>query len=150
LELVGFDSIDLETVVIAPHIVTNALTFKPQMTLGIGCNRGTSFEAIEQAFQDFVTKHQLDTSQIKNIASFEAKKDEQGLLDFVAHHDWEIVFYSKEAINSLEQIFSKSASTKFFGLKGVAEPSAVLGSFYKELIIKKEVYNKAITIAGAI
>ncbi|HHB93544.1 MAG TPA: cobalamin biosynthesis protein, partial [Campylobacterales bacterium] len=41
-------------------------------------------------------------------------------------------------------------STKFFGLKGVAEPSSVLASEYKELIIKKEVYFKSVTIAGAI
>ena len=53
-------------------------------------------------------------------------------------------------INSLENDFSKSASTKFFGLKGVAEPSAILSSKYKELIIKKEVYNTHVTIAGAI
>ena len=57
---------------------------------------------------------------------------------------------SKDEINSLEQEFSKSASTKFFGLKGVAEPVSVLASKYKELIIKKEVYNKVVTIAGAI
>ena len=77
----------------------------------MGCNRDTSFEAIEKAFNDFLTKHKLDVSQIKNIASFEAKKDEQGLLDFAAKHNWEIHFYDKASINDLEQEFSKSASS---------------------------------------
>ena len=150
LTLVGFDNLDLDTVVIAPHITSTSLTFKPLVSLGMGCNRGTSFEAIEKAFNDFLAKHHLKASQIKNIASFEAKKDEQGLLDFATHHNLEITFYEKASINGLEQDFSDSASTKFFGLKGVAEPSAVLVSTYKELIIKKEVYNKEITIAGAV
>ena len=150
LTFVDFKNLDLDTVVIAPHISSGSLTFKPQITLGMGCNRDTSFEAIEKAFNDFLTKHKLDVSQIKNIASFEAKKDEQGLLDFASYHNWEIHFYNKASINDLEQEFSKSASTKFFGLKGVAEPSSILASTYKELIIKKEVYNTSITIAGAI
>ena len=150
LTLVGFDNLDLDTVVIAPHITSTSLTFKPLVSLGMGCNRGTSFEAIEKAFNDFLAKHHLKASQIKNIASFEAKKDEQGLLNFATHHNLEITFYEKSSINGLEQDFSDSASTKFFGLKGVAEPSAVLASTYKELIIKKEVYNKEITIAGAV
>jgi len=59
-------------------------------------------------------------------------------------------FYKKEAINALENSFSNSASTKFFGLKGVAEPSAVLVSEYQELIFRKEVYFKSVTVAGAI
>jgi cobalt-precorrin 5A hydrolase len=61
-----------------------------------------------------------------------------------------IRFFVKDDINQLQYDFSKSASTKFFGLKGVAEPSAILSSKYKELIIKKRVFYKSITIAIAI
>ena len=88
--------------------------------------------------------------QIKNIASFEAKSDEKGLLKFASKYNFDIKFYEKDDINSLKNEFSASASTKFFGLKGVAEPSAILVSQYKELIIKKEIYNKSITISGAV
>ena len=150
LTRVEFENIDENSVVIAPHIKSDALTFKPKLTLGMGCNRDTSFEAIKTAFELFLTTHHLERSDVANIASFEAKKDEKGLLAFASHYELGITFYDKERINALEQTFSPSASTKFFGLKGVAEPSAVLGSHHKELVIKKEVYNKAITIAGAI
>jgi cobalt-precorrin 5A hydrolase len=98
----------------------------------------------------FLQKYNLDIQDIKSIASFEAKQDEAGLLEFAEKNNFEINFYKKDDINKLEYKFSKSASSKFFGLKGVAEPSAILASRYKELIIKKEVYNKKITIAGAI
>ncbi len=150
LSCVGFEQIDENSVVIAPHIQSDALTLKPPVTLGMGCNRNTPFELLKEAFEAFLAKHHLTKASIKAIASFEAKKDEAGLLALAKAYDLPIHFYDKAQINALEESFSPSASTKFFGLKGVAEPSAVLGSTYKELVIKKEVYNKAITIAGAI
>ena len=150
LELIDFDDADTNTVTISPIIINETLTLKPKVYLGIGCNRDTPFEQIESSVKEFLTKHNLTIKQVKNIASFEAKNDEKGLLEFASKYNFEINFYKKEAINSLEHEFSKSASTKIFGLKGVSEPSAILVSQYKELIIKKEVYSKSITIAGAI
>jgi len=150
LELVGFENIDLDTVVISPIVTTDALLLRPKVTLGIGCNRDTAQEEIEQAVEQFLTTHKLTMSDIKKIGSFEAKADEVGLLAFATKYDLEIEFYGKDAINALENSFSKSASTKFFGLKGVAEPSAVLGSEYGELIMGKEVYFKSVTVAGAV
>ena len=150
LELIEFQYSDENTVTISPIVKNETLTLKPKVYLGIGCNRDTPFEEIESCIKEFLNKHNLTMEQVKNIASFEAKNDEKGLLEFASKYNFDINFYEKEAINSLEHKFSKSASTKFFGLQGVAEPSAVLASTYKELIIKKEVYNKSITIAGAI
>jgi cobalt-precorrin 5A hydrolase len=150
LTLIDFENEDENTVVINPLVKTTNLHFRPKITLGMGCNRDTSYSTIQIAFEQFLTKHNLKKDDINFIASFEAKADEIGLLEFVRQNNFEISFYKKDEINSLEQEFSKSASFKFFGLKGVAEPSAVLRSKYKELIIKKEVYNKEVTIAGAI
>jgi len=126
------------------------LTFKPKVYLGIGCNRDTSFEDIEKAFLSFLETQKLTVAQIENIASFEAKSDEKGLLEFAKKYNFEIRFYNETEINNLEGKFSPSASTKFFGLKGVSEPASVLVSKYKELIIPKEVYDKKITIAAAV
>jgi len=150
LELIGFDNLDLDTVVISPIVKSNSLTLRPKVYLGIGCNRNTQLEEIEKAFELFLDKYSLKIEDIKSIASFEAKKDEVGLLNFAQKYNLSIAFYKKNDINALENSFSPSASTKFFGLKGVAEPSSILASEYQELIIKKEVYFKVITIAGAI
>lgn len=150
LELIEFDSTDENSVVISPNIQSKNLTLKPKVFLGIGCNRGTTCSEIENSVKIFLEKNNLKIEQIKNIASFEAKSDEVGVLEFAKKYNFDIQFYEKKSINGLETEFSPSASTKFFGLKGVAEPSAILCSVYKELIIRKEVYNKKITIAGAI
>lgn len=150
LTLVNFENLDPDTVVIDPTVASESLTFRPKVYLGIGCNRDTPVSEIEEAVESFLLNNSLKIEDIKNIASFEAKSDEIGLLAFAKKYNFEIKFYKKDAINALENEFSKSASTKFFGLKGVAEPSAILVSEYKELLYKKEVYFKSITIAGAI
>ncbi len=126
------------------------LTLKPSVFLGIGCNRDTSFEDIEKSVLWFLDKHNLQMNQIKEIGSFEAKNDEKGLLEFANKYNFDIKFFNKEEINSLEQEFTPSQATKFFDLKGVSEPSAVLLSKYKELVIKKEVYEGKITLALAV
>ena len=150
LELVGFEDVDLDTVVIDPSFVSTSLTFRPKIYLGIGCNRDIPLEEIEESVKFFLEKNQLKMESIGKIASFEAKADEVGLLEFAKKYNLPIEFYNKDAINALENAFSKSASTKFFGLKGVAEPSAILASEYRELLFKKEVYFKSVTVAGAI
>jgi cobalt-precorrin 5A hydrolase len=150
LERVDYDAIDADTVVIAPHIASEALTLKPPVTLGIGCNRGTTFATLQAGVEAFVARHNLSIEGIAQIATFEAKRDEAGLLELAEYYGWEILFFDAEAINALPQSFSPSASTRFFGLKGVAEPSAVLAAPYHELILPKEVYADSMTIAGAI
>lgn len=126
------------------------LSLKPKVYLGIGCNRDTSFEDIEASFFWFLEKHNLKKEQIENIASFEAKADEKGLLEFASKYNFDIKFYKEVEINSLQGEFSPSQATKFFGLKGVSEPSSMLVSKYNELIIPKNVYEKKITIAAAV
>ena len=150
LELVDFENLDLDTVVISPLVQSKSLTFRPKVYLGIGCNRDTPLEQIDKAIELFLEKYNIKIEDIKSIASFEAKRDEVGLLGFAKKYNFPIEFYNKDDINSLQNEFSKSASTKFFGLKGVAEPSAILASEYRELVIKKEVYFKSVTVAGAI
>ena len=126
------------------------LTFKPKVFLGIGCNRNTTFEEIKNAVFSFLQKHKLKIEQIQNIASYEAKADEVGLLEFAKEYNFDIKFFHEAEINALQGNFSTSQATKFFGVKGVSEPSSILVSKYKELIIPKEVYENKITIAGAI
>ncbi len=149
LRLVGFDEIDQNSVVIAP-VKTEELLFIPKITIGIGCNRGTKKGVIKEGFYEFLNLHEIRREDIKTLASFEVKADEEGLLEFAKEENLKIEFFKKEELNSLENEFSPSKATKFFDLKGVAEPSAVMASEFKELVFKKEVYFKSVTIAGAV
>ena len=137
------------SVVISPHIHSQALTLVPKIALGIGCNRGIDAQAVLEAIEAFLFKRQLRIEDIETIASFDAKRDENGLLEAARKLNKPLRFFSKEEINALTSDFSPSASTRFFGLKGVAEPSAVLASRYRTLSFEKDVYFSSITIAGA-
>lgn len=150
LHLVDKSQIDDNTVVIDPLKTTDQLLLKPPIYLGIGCNRNTSCDEIKEAFLWFLQRYGLRPQQIKNIASFDAKADESGLLEFADEYGFDIQFFGKKEINALEGEFGDSRALDFFGLKGVSEPSSVLVSRYKELIIPKQIYKNKITIAAAI
>ena len=150
LELISEDSLDENSVVINPLGEFSQLHLKPKVYLGMGCNRDTSYEDIKSAFFWFLDKYKLSLDQIANIASFEAKADEKGLLEFAKEYNFDIKFYKESEINSLQGEFSPSQATKFFNLIGVSEPSSILVSKYNELIIPKNVYEKKITIAAAV
>jgi len=150
ISLIPFDQIDNNSVVISPIIQTNMLLLRPKVFVGIGCNKNTSYELIKKSLDELLEEYHLQYDDIQSFGSFEAKQNEQGLLKLCDILNKPIRFFVKDDINQLQYDFSKSASTKFFGLKGVAEPSAILSSKYKELIIKKRVFYKSITIAIAI
>ncbi len=150
LTLIGFDEIDSNSVVIYPAREFESLTLRPKISIGVGCNKDTKKDELKEAFFEFISKNGIKLDDIEGFYSFEAKSKESGLLEFVKELDREIKFFKKEQINSLTQNFSPSASKKFFGLKGVAEPTALLGSKYKDLIIKKEPFFGKITFAGAV
>ena len=111
-------------------------------------NRGTPKEEIKEAIQRFCYEHALAYEDIEKLTSFEAKADEEGLLEFAKEEDLVLEFFDKEAINALEENFSDSMATKFFGIKGVAEPASILGSKYKTLFINKRIYGN-VTVAAS-
>jgi len=141
---------DIPTVYITPQRLANAaLQIHPhKITLGLGMNRGTSAQEITNAVKRFCYEHGLELSQVTKLASFSAKNDEVGLLEFAKEQDIELEFYDEEAINALSENFSPSQATKFFNIKGVAEPAALLASQNRTLFLSKRIYT-AVTVAAA-
>ena len=141
---------DAPTVYITPQKLPNmALQLHPQeVVLGIGMNRDTSQEEIAKAIDRFSFEHGLKKEQIVKLASFSAKSDEVGLLAYAKEEDIPLEFFDKEAINALTQEFSPSQATKFFSIKGVAEPASLLASEHKTLFLSKRIYG-GVTIAAS-
>jgi len=140
----------LPTVYITPQkLSNNSLQIHPQkISLGLGMNRGTSQDEITNAVKRFCYEHGLDLTQVEKLASFKAKSDEVGLLEYAKSTDKELEFFDGDAINALTQNFSPSQATKFFNIKGVAEPAALLASQNKTLFLSKRIYG-AVTVAAA-
>ena len=141
---------DLPSVYITPQKLPNsALQIHPQaIVLGLGMNRDTPKTEIANAVKRFCFEHGLVESQVTKLASFEAKSDEVGLLEYAQEKNLPLEFFNEEDINALTQEFSPSQATKFFNIKGVAEPASLLASKNKTLFLSKRVYG-AVTVAAS-
>jgi cobalt-precorrin 5A hydrolase len=118
------------------------------LSVGIGCNRGTAADEFEELFE-LLKAHRLSFKSIKSLASIDLKKDEAGLLAFAERYKWPIRFFSKEEIEVLGTLPNPSETVeRHVGVKGVAEPSALLASGGK-LVVEKVKYGN-LTIAVAI
>lgn len=126
---------------------TFLIKVKP-FVIGVGLNRGISIEELYNDFTAFLREYNISLSDVSRFASFEAKKDEEALNILSYKLGLNIKFYDEDEINSISYKFSESQAQKFFNIKGVAEPTAVLASNFHYLYIKKKAYKNT-TFAAA-
>ncbi len=130
-------------------LANNSLQLHPQdIVLGLGMNRGTKAKEIDLAVKRFCYEHSIEFKDVSTLSSFEAKSDELGLLEFAKDTKKELKFFNADEINDLAQDFSPSQATKFFNIKGVAEPASLLASQRKTLFLSKRIYG-GVTIAAS-
>jgi cobalt-precorrin 5A hydrolase len=143
-------------VIIAPYnvmddkdLLSKCLYIKiAPISIGTGLNKATSVDELYEDLLNFLEKNLLDLADIQSIASFEAKKDEESLNIVAKQINKELIFYDKETINSLKGDFSPSEAQKYFNIKGVAEPAAILAAKQKTLFVSKHKYKNT-TFAAA-
>lgn len=107
------------------------------LVAGIGCNRNTPAEEIDQALREACRENQLALESVRSLASIDLKNDEPGLLEFADTHGYAIDFYTRDQLNGVENVSTSAAVLKATGAKGVAEPAAVLASGGGRLLVKK-------------
>lgn len=150
------ETIKQPTLVISPYDEMDSLKHRDDIlyiktipiTLGIGLNRNTGFDELNENLNTYLSQFQLIIGEVDCFASFEGKKDEKGLIELASYYNKELKFFNEKEINNLKQNFSESEAEKHFNIKGVAEPSAVLASFNHVLCIPKVKFQN-ITIAAA-
>lgn len=131
------------------QILNNGVLYRPKViVIGMGCNRGTSAEEIEQVI--FETLNELDYSikSVKAICSIDLKKDEEGLLAVAQKYNWEFTCYPADELNQIEMSAPSDTVFKYTGAYGVSEPAALLYSGAEKLsLIKKKSGNVTISVA---
>lgn len=103
-----------------------ALHLAPRaVVLGVGCRRGISREAIEDAFAAFLTESGLLPQSVRAVASIDLKKDEEGLLAFCRAHGWPLETRSAQELNETPGGFTPSPFVQSVtGTDNVCERSA--------------------------
>ena len=128
---------------------SDALQLIPRvLTLGVGCKRGTSADALEQIFKAFCTERGILPAAFTSAVSIDLKRDEVGLLAFCKAHGWPLHFYSAEELRAAEGAFTPSAFVKSVtGVDNVCERAAVLDAGGK--LIEKKYARDGVTFAAA-
>ena len=119
------------------------------LVLGVGCKKGTTANALEQAFQLILEKYTLYAEAFCLVCSIDLKAREQGLLDFCRERCLPLKFFSPDQLKEAKGDFSSSDFVyQVTGVDNVCERCAVLGSG-GTLLFRKEARN-GITMAAAV
>ena len=88
--------------------------FPRNLSIGIGCNKNTSFEEIENFIEEIFNENNLSMLAIKNIGTIDIKSEEKGILEFAKKYAKYIDFFSKDEINNfINDLSNKSLIDKF-------------------------------------
>ncbi len=126
------------------------LILRPRnIVVGIGCNRNTSAEEFERVYFSTLKEMGLSPLNVRNIATMDIKRDEQGLIEFAKKYRLPIDFFPKKEIEKAPMPSGISLNAlKRVGVGGVCEPAALLSAEAKELLLKKRKKGN-VTIAVA-
>ncbi len=108
------------------------------LVIGIGCNRGTLRDEIEEAVKGTLDEHNLSLSSIESVATIDKKADEPGLIAFAEKYELKINTFTPEELNSVAGVPKSEAALRATGAIGVAAPAALLSSGADKLIIPKQ------------
>ncbi len=108
---------------------TNLLIRPKNIYIGIGCNRGTSFEELDNVIKENLEKVNRAFFSINSISSIDIKSNEECLLQFGEKYKINLNFYSRDELNSVTEKYKESKYVKkVIGVKGVCEPAAILSA----------------------
>jgi cobalt-precorrin 5A hydrolase len=120
-------------------ILANGVLYRPKsIVLGVGCNRGTSAEEIEQVIADTLEELRFSIRSVKAICTIDIKQDEQGLLAVAAKYGWELVCFSAAELNEMEIEAPSDTVFLFTGAYGVSEPAVKRYSGASRLVVTKK------------
>ena len=120
--------------------------------LGIGCERNTSRELIEQAIDETCQTYHLASEAIAGIASIDLKADEKGIIEVCQRRNLIFKIFTAEQLNKVEVPTPSEVVKQEVGTPSVAEAAAVLAG--QNLLVAKQIFKSndgsgAVTVAIA-
>lgn len=130
-------------------ILQNGVLYRPKViVIGIGCNRETSAQEIEQVICDTLQQLRFSIKSVKALCTIDLKKDEEGLLAVANKYGWPLIFYTPEQLNAVPIDEPSETVFRYTGAYGVSEPAAKRYSGQQKLILtKKKSGNVTISVA---
>ncbi len=98
------------------------------ITLGVGCDRGTSVQTIHEAVTAALSQAGLRLDQVVAVASITLKTDEAGLLALAAQHGWPLQFYPPEVLAQVPVPNPSETVRRHTGTPSVSEAACLLAA----------------------
>jgi len=123
------------------------------LTLGIGCDRGTSLETLETAVEQALAATGKTIDQVQQLATIDKKQDEAGILQLAEKNAWPLYFFSAEQLSRVEVPSPSAVVLKYMGTPSVSEAAAILAARtdQSDLLLEKYKYrgtdNKNATVS---
>jgi cobalt-precorrin 5A hydrolase len=122
--------------------------------VGIGCQRGVSKLAIQQAIESVFTEYNLDLATVAGLATLDRKANEPGLIEYCRESGWFLKIYSPERLNSVAVNNPSQRVSALVGTISVAEAAALCAAQANILLVTKQKFQlgtraKFVTVAIA-
>ncbi len=101
---------------------------RPRLTLGIGCDRGTSLATLTEAVDAALRLAGAEPGQVDGVASITLKADEQGLLALAAARHWPLQFFAPQALAAVPVPNPSETVRRHTGTPSVSEAAALLAA----------------------
>jgi cobalt-precorrin 5A hydrolase len=120
-----------------------------EFVVGMGCRRGAPAREIERLVKRVFKETGISIKSIRNLATIDIKRDEQGLLEFAERHAFGIEYFKAARLGRVKAPSGVSALVKeATGVGAVSEPAALLSSGASRLWVSKK-KSKMATVAVA-
>lgn len=118
--------------------------------LGVGCRRGTTAKAIEIAVQKALEVGGFSPRSVKDVATIDIKRNEEGLSAFANAWNLPLTFFSAQELQSAPGNFSSSAFVEqTVGVDNVCERAAVCAAGEGAVLLVRKIAGNGVTIAIA-
>ena len=110
----------------------------PVLWIGIGCERNTSKELIENSLNSLLESGNLSQHSIAGFATIDIKKDEEGILELAKEKNLPIKFFTKEDLSKTIVPNPSVAVKKEIGTSSVAEASCLLAAGKESKLLEEK------------
>lgn len=122
-----------------PSVAARCVTYRPKsLVLGMGCDRGASFEEVEGLVKDTLGQHDLALASVKAVATIEQKRDEPALLQLCKTYGLELKVYTKDELSNVQAVENPSETVrKWVGVPSVSEAASLVYARAERLLVPK-------------
>ena len=126
------------------------LVLRPKiLSVGVGCNRGTGVDEIYGSLKKVFLKFGFSINSINNIATIDAKADEQGILELSTVLNVPIKFFSRDQLERVGPVPTPSEVVKkHMGVASICEAAAILAANQGKLLVPKQVMKNMTVAVG--